>query len=433
MKLFAPIATLFESRIAPPFSPVQPWLAGRAAIQPDNYQAYATEGYAGNSLVFAAIQMLSTSAAEPDLRVRYGTRWTKEHNILRLLNRPNPFMDGAEFWATVVMYRIIAGNAYAVKVRTGIGRPLELWLLRPDRVRIVPDANNFISHYEYLIGAAGETMNLPVPDVIHWKTRNPLDDFYGMSQLKPLGGYIDVDNYMRDFTKAFFQNAGVPGGLLNIKGKLSEDQRTEIRERFKRTYRGASGWHEMMVLDNTEASFTPMTAAMGAQGLVIPELNMINETRIVGGLGVPLSLVGTNVGAGNSSYGNKKSERESFYNETVKPLWRELVSPVNRSLVPDFPGVDEVEFDMSTVGALSGEIDELHARVLKDLNGGLISLDEARDLVGLPPASDGEVFYIPTNLSQTPLGDIGKKPAPVPAQIIPPTNGARPQPVGANA
>lgn len=417
MKLFAP---LVERNIDPPFAPVNPMIAGRAAISPDNYGAYAKEGYQGNSLVFAAIQMLSTSAAEPDMRARYGARWTKEHRILSLLARPNPFMDRFEFWATVVMYRIISGNAYAVKVRAGLGRPMELWLLRPDRVHIIPHVDRFIDRYEYDLGN-GEMLPLPVEDVIHWKTRNPLDEFYGMSQLKPIGGYIDVDNYMRDFTKSFFQNAGVPGGMLTIKQKLSADQRREIQERFKRQYRGASGWHELMVLDNAEASFTPMTAAMGAQGLVVPELNQINETRIVGGLGVPLSLIGTMAGAGNSSYGNKKSERESFYNETIKPLWRELASPVNRSLVPDFPGVDEIEFDMSTVGALSGDIDELHARILKDLNGGLISLEEARDMVGLPPASSGGVFYIPANLTQTPLEKIGA------ASPTPSLNGARPQ------
>ena len=416
-----------ENALQIPFAPTNPLVAGRAAIQPDNYRAYATEGYQGNSLVFAAIQMLSTSAAEPGMRVRYGTRWTTEHNLLRLLNRPNPFMDRFEFWATVVMHRIIAGNAYAVKVRAGLGRPLELWLLRPDRVSIIPDTTQFIARYEYDIGN-GEKLPLAVEDVIHWKTRNPLDEYYGMSQLKPIGGYIDVDNYMRDFTKAFFQNAGVPGGMLTIKQKLSADQRSEIQARFKRQYGGAQGWHELMVLDNAEASFTPMTATMGAQGLVVPELNQINETRIVGGLGVPLSLIGTMAGAGNSSYGNKKSEREGFYNETIKPLWRELSSPVNRSLVPDFPGVDEVEFDMSTVGALAGDTDALHARVLKDLNGGLVSLDEARESVGLPPAPAGGVFYIPSNLTQTPKEDIGAAPEPPPA--LPSPNGAKPVTVG---
>lgn len=424
--------TFTAIRPAPPrnlleWTGVAPWVSGKAQLLPAKYETYAREGYQANELVFACINMLATSAAEPVMHIRKpgSDQWVSRHQLLNLMDRPNPFMDRFEFWATVIMHRALAGNAYALKVRSQSGKVVQLWLLRPDRVRIVPDENRFIRRYEYTTSSP-DPIILPVEDVIHFKTRNPLDDFYGMPPLMVIAGRVDVDNFMRDFVKAYFENAGVPGGMLVTKNKMTADKIAEIRSRFKHTY-GSAGWHDLMILDQTEASFTPMTSAMGPQGLVVPELNEISESRITMAFGVPLTLIGALSGAGNSSYGNKKSERESFWNETLKPLYRELVGPLNRGLVPDFFGVEEIAFDLSSVGALQPDLDTLHARIRSDFMAGYITRQEARTAIGREPDATDGVFLVPSNLTPVPVEDSNEPLALPPA---PSPNGTKPVPVG---
>src|SRR5690606_1528214 len=76
-------------------------------------------------------------------------------------------------------YFYLSGNIFWEKVRSRAGRVVELWPLRPDKVRIIPDEDDFISGYQYEVG--GRLFPLDVADVIHFKLPNPTDPFFGLA------------------------------------------------------------------------------------------------------------------------------------------------------------------------------------------------------------------------------------------------------------
>lgn len=437
-------ALLRESNVTN-WSGVSQYISGRAGFPDGKYETFAREGYMTNALVYACIEELATSSAEPVMQVMQAGKWLHRDDggsssamrLLDLFYGPkergdgtltfgvNPWMDDFEFWRTVILHLSIAGNAYALKVRSRSGAVRQLWLMRPDRMRIVPDAQNFIRRYEYNMGDR-DPIQIPVEDVIQWKKPNPLNDHFGMPPLMPLSGVVDLDNYAVKFVKTYFQKAGVPSAILATKQKITPDLAKEIRDRFSNNFGGDGQWLGLLVLDQTEATYTPMTQALGAQGLVLPELNYILEARICGAFGVPPELVGSVVGTQSSSYANKRASREGFWNETLKPLYRELVGPLNRGLVPEFAGVQRMAFDLSTVGALLPDQDALWMRVGNALGKGLVGHKESRRLVGLPEDTADDVFFIPSNLTQTPVDDIGAEPPalPPPAAAVPSGDGA---------
>jgi HK97 family phage portal protein len=370
------------------------WQSGRAALPDNSYRSYATEGYQKNELVYAAIEERATSAAEPRMKARVRGEWTLDHPILTLLNKPNPFMDRFEFWATVIMHTDLAGNAYGLIVRSASRKPVQLWLLRPDRVSVVPDAERYISHYLYDLGD-GAPIRLPVEDVLHFKTRHPFNDFYGMPRLMAASGRVDIDNYMRDFVKTYFEKAGVPAGMLNIEGPADKDFKKELKDRFNSEYGGPGGWHGLMVIDSKKASFTPMTASLGASGLVVPDLDKISVRRILMVFGVPGALIGADDAP--TSYAALEMVQRFFWDNTLAPLYREMVGPLNLRLTVNFPGVEEVAFDLSDVRALQEDVDELHARERADLIAGGITKEEFRERTGRKRDTDG-TFYVPSNL-----------------------------------
>jgi phage portal protein BeeE len=264
-------------------------------------------------------------------------------------------------------------------------------------VKIIPSGPNFISHYEYSINGM-DAMKFAVNDVIHFRYPNPTDDFYGQGPLQVISGRTDVDNFMKDFVKSYFQNSGIPGGLLNVKQTMKPEAKAEIARQFRTNYGGPSGWHSLMVIDNSEATFTPMTQALGTRGLVLPELDEIAEARIPMVFGVPQSLIGTRTSYQNGGYANKRAELTDFWVGTLAPLYKENAGWLKLFLMPEFPNVQDVAFDMSDVKALQEDADKVAIRWSNLAQKGVASLQEARLGVGLPAEWDkNAVFLVPSS------------------------------------
>ena len=421
------------------------WQAGSPAFLGGNYLTYAREGYAKNEIIYSAIELRATSAAEPHiigrrkvsqqrrrairsqlvarrvhaLQADYIVDQLREdvtdHPAIAVLNRPNPFMSRFRFWSTIIMHRDIAGNAYAWKMRDG-RQVKELWVLRPDRVKVIPDRQNFIGGYEYRNGQ--ERVELAAEDVIHWKTRHPYDEYYGMPPLMAIAGRIDIDNYMRDFVGAFFRNGGNPGAVLAVKQKLSQEAKDEIRQKHRRQFGGSGGWFDLMILDQAEASYTPTTANLGARGLVVPELNAISEARLSMIFGVPLSILGALTGQESSSYANKRQDWQVLWDITLAPLYVDLSDTLNLSLLPDYGDLDEFVFDLSDVKALQEDTDKLHERARKNVQAGVWTLEEGRALTGVEPVASDGYYLIPANILPTPASSLDNVPSTVPAALV---------------
>lgn len=412
------------------------WQNGNPQTQPYNYERYSRDGYGRNELVYACCQELITSAAEPRLTPYRGYGKDAEQlddtPVSGLFERPNPFMDRYRFIATIQMFRAIAGNCFIEKVRARSRQVVELWFLRPDRIRIIPDAQKFIRGYEYRYG--DQVYMLPPEDVIHIKTLNPIDDYYGMPPLAAAAGRVDTDNAMREFTKAFFANAAVPAGMLNIMKSVTADERQLIQQYMRQSYGGPSGWHSTLVVDNAEAKYEPMGMAIGERGIAMPSLDEINEARIAMVFGVPLSLAGARLGQASSSYANRRADREMFWDETLIPLYKDIAAALTLGLAPEFPGMfDYLEFDLSSVQALQEDEAAKVERVIKKLTAGVNSVQEGRQELGYDPDFEsGHWLMLPSGVTPTRVEDALVEPMDRPEPGDPGSPDYEPEPVGAN-
>lgn len=476
--------------LAPPRPPSVGVMGLNAPGSPSEgrYETFTRQGYAGNEIVYAAIELLATSAAEPHV---IGKRWRRahpvireavrnaglesesyrkalgkrlkatelaviencelnyraqltargipaqyqtaslvrngfieqitDHALVRLLNNPNPFMSRFQFYATLIMDRYLAGNAYFLKVRGPLGNVEELWRLRPDRVRVIPDKANFIAGYTYTVDNV--TVKYAADDVVHWKTRNPLSEFYGQPPLMAFMERISIDNYMRRFLSTFFASGGTgPGALLTVKGLLTDPLRAEIRDRLKRLIGMPNSHVETLVLDNTESTYQRLGLDRGLTDALPKEINAVNEARLALAFGIPGSILGLLIGYESSSYANKRADWQVLWDVTLTPLFSDLDDVLNLALVPEFAGVDEVCFDLSTIRALQEDLDALHKRARDNYAGGVWSQQEARAMTGVEPEPGGdELFWMPGGGAVLEYDDLGVPPepptAPEPAQV----------------
>lgn len=422
----------FAKAAQPTGAAMSTWQNGVAAMPNMNYEGFAREGYGKNELVYACIEEWATDIAEAQVAAYADGAdgpVVVDSDAVRLLNRPNPWMSGDDLLGAIEMFKRLAGNAYVWKQRTNGGRVVELWLLRPDRVRIVPDAQRFIRAYEYRIGTA--KFDLDPGDVIHFKTRHPYDDLYGMPPLMAASGRTDIDNFMKDIVKGYLQNVGIPAGVLQVAGRLDDQEKALLKSRFRQEHAGLNAGGIIVSDGGSDApKFTAMGMPLGARGLVIPELDEIDEARICMVFRVPMSIIGTRLAQTSGvSYAARASDRQFFTEQELVPEWKSIASVWTAQLLPDFKGVaTKLDYDLSTVRSLGENQDALSTRVLAETTAGVRSIEEARAALGLPVDPDAaHHFVMPFSSSVATWVDIT---TPLPAPIALPSEAARELPMG---
>jgi hypothetical protein len=80
-----------------------------------------------------------------------------DHDLLRLLQRPNDFYTGVILWMATVVDWMVDGNAYWLKIRSRAGIPVELWWCPSWMIEPKGDENAFITHYEYTVDGKSTT------------------------------------------------------------------------------------------------------------------------------------------------------------------------------------------------------------------------------------------------------------------------------------
>lgn len=417
---FTMIGGLLPERKTAVGAAIQTWEAGTPQQPKDSFYRYALDAYSGNEVAYACIEERCTSAAEPRLvAVRKTAKGEPEqihdHPVLELFDA-NPFIDSYTLLASWIMYHDIGGNGFIEKVRSASGKVVELWPLRPDRMWVIPDENPnvHIRGWEYRLGA--QPYPLPARDVIHWKSRNPLDDWYGLPLFRPAAMRIDSANAMRSFTHAFFRNAGVPAGLLTFEKQIGKAEEAMVRDKFRNDYGGANAFGVLTlggVGSGNNVTYTPMGLPLGERGLVMPELDEIIDAKTAMVSGVPLELIGARLGMIHGNRSTTKEARASFWDETLAPLYREMAAVLTLGLRDEYDDFDYLEFDLSTVKALQEDETAKVDRVVKKMYAGIASLQEGRSELGYEPEhAAGAILVMPDNISGLPADQLDAPPEP---------------------
>ncbi|MDB5740213.1 MAG: phage portal protein, partial [Alphaproteobacteria bacterium] len=265
-----------------------------------------------------------------------GPRSLESHPLLALLLRPNPNEDGAALFERWYAFLQTAGNAYLESV-TLEGTPRELYVLRPDRVTVVPGARGWPAAYDYSVD--GHTSRITreasgfLP-VLHATLFHPLDDYYGLSPLEVAQTAIEVHNAGAAWTKSLLDNAARPSGALIYKGPegsgLSDDQFGRLKRELEDAYQGAANAGRPMVLEGgldwKAMSYTP-------SDMDFSETRSVAAREIALAFGVPPMLLGI---PGDNSYANYAEANLSFWRQTVLPLVSRTAASLTSWLGPRF-------------------------------------------------------------------------------------------------
>lgn len=388
------------------------------ALYPEpDFASNADVGFDKNELVYACIMEKATSLPEAPFRV-YGPDGMGEarenHPLRQLIANPNPATTEFELMELTSIFMDLAGIAFWEVVRDRIGRPVEIWPLRPDRVRIFPQQNGR-HEYGYAIGD-GKIWPLGT-DVLAFKYPNPMNPNLGQAPMRPANRAVALDNEATNFVKALLQNRAVPGTVIEteqaIDEALVERLTTKWIQRFGKNNRGKPAF--------LQKGMKVHTLGLDLTQLEFPDLRTISESRICMSFGVPPILVGAKVGLDRSTFANYGEARRSFWEETLLPLQRRIASVIVAKLLPMFEGPRPrrviCRFDNSEVVALKESEANRWEKGTQALRAGGLMVNDFRRYVGLPRVEGGDVFLVPAGV--TPVEDPSNMPAPTPS--APPT------------
>ncbi len=355
---------------------------GRVAWSPRDAVSLTRTGFSGNPVGFRSVKLIAEAAAALPLVLQDQAQRYDAHPILSLMRRPNAAQGRAELMETLFGQLLLSGNAYVEAVQAEDGLPVELHVLRSDRMSVVPGADGWPKAYDYTAG--GKTHRFPADAICHVKSFHPQDDHYGFSPMQAAAMAIDVHNSASRWSKLLLDNAARPSGALVWKGDghgvMAEDQFRRLSDEIEQNYRGARNAGRPMVLEGG-LDWKPM--GFSPSDMEFQKTKEAAAREIALAFGVPPMLLGIQ---GDATYSNYQEANRAFYRLTVLPLVTRVAAAVSEWLA-GYTGEDLVlKPDLDQVPALSAERDAQWTRVSR---AEFLTDAEKRSLLGLPERADG--------------------------------------------
>ena len=347
--------------------------------------------YEKSAAVHAAVKVRADAVARPGLRVlvrESGSLHRGEYRdagsddpVTRLLQRPNEMWTQGQLLRATETYLALWGSAFWGIERDSAGNASELWPLRPDRVRIIPDRNRHVRGFVYEDG--GERAAYLPQEIVWFRHINPADEFLGMSSLSPARLAVDMGEEALSFNRSFFRNSTMPSDLaITTEETPTEDEVSEFYARWESRFRGSGKAHRPVLLSR----------GMDAKRLGISQKDMEftqalrwSVEEVARAFGVPKVFLGQ---LEDATLSNVETLERYLWRNTVVPELRLIEQAINSSVTPlfeSFPGQRRVEFDLGDIEALKESENDRVDREVKLVAAGIITVDEARAGRNLAP------------------------------------------------
>lgn len=363
--------------------PVVAWhSSGRVAWSARDTASLMRTGFAGNPVGFRSVKLIAEAAAALPLVLQDQAQRYETHPMLSLIRRPNVAQGRAEMMEALFGQLLLSGNAYVEAVQAEEGLPLELHVLRSDRMSVVPGADGWPVGYDYTVGA--KKHRFAAEQICHIKSFHPQDDHYGFSPMQAAAMALDVHNAASRWSKSLLDNAARPSGALVWKGTdgqgvMAEDQFRRLSDEIEANFQGARNAGRPMVLEGG-LDWKPM--GFSPSDMEFQKTKEAAAREIALAFGVPPMLLGI---AGDATYSNYQEANRAFYRLTVLPLMTRVAAALSEWLSGFAGEALTLKPDLDQVPALSAERDAQWKRVT---GADFLTDAEKRALLGLPALAE---------------------------------------------
>lgn len=346
------------------------------------------------SAVYSCVDLIARDVAK--LRIKLmsqsgvGGIWTEVVSAAfsPVLRKPNKFQTRIQFLMLWVIQKLLYGNAYIFKVRDNRNVVVAMYVL--DARRVVPQITEEGEVYYQvnvdLLSGVMVQQYLPASEVIHDRGPCLFHPLVGVSPIYAAASSAAQGIRIQQNASTFFENMSRPSGVLTSPSTIDQATADRMKAQFDENFQG--GRLGKLLVAGDGLKYEPMTIP-AADSQLIEQLGWTGKD-IANCFHVPIYKLGgpmpthTTVAALNQDYYNQCLQE---YIESIELL---LDEGLGLTLVTTATYGTELDLD----GLLRMDQTSLMSTLKEGVAAGIMSPNEARRRVDLPPVDGGEGPYL---------------------------------------
>jgi phage portal protein BeeE len=315
-----------------------------------------------------------------------------DHPLKMLLDRPHPDFSRSQLLRLTAQWIVTVGEAYWLKVGSGLQVPVELHPIPPGKVFPVL-LNGVVTSYTVTDGD-GKQFSISRDEAVRFYFPDPENIFGSEGYLGPAGVTADSLKFAGQHLRSHYETDATPTTVLKaLEGADGFDQ--DEKERFYTLWR--QHYHSRVGMKRGIPAILPtnydlVTLAVQSGADIVPLLEHWRDEQLMG-FGVPRSILGQVVSGDRSS---AETNQYVFDLHTVSPIASLIEEGITLQLASDFDPSLFVEFEPFVSDDKRFNLEQ----ETSDLNGKVRSVNQVREDRGLDPVEWGE----------EPVGKIGEMP-----------------------
>lgn len=265
------------------------------------------------------------------------------------------------------------------------------------------------------------SVDLAKDKVIHFHGWNPVDARVGVSPITALKGNLSEQIHATAFRSQLWKRGGRVGTYLTRSAdapKWEPEARTKFKRDFKSAWAGDTG-SQAGGVPFLEDGMELKRVGFSAHEEEFVEATKLSLTQVAAAYYINPTMVGI---LDNANYSNVREFRRMLYGETLGPLLEQVSQRLTKYLLTalDIPLDGKTVITFDTESRTNGTFEETITVAGTAVGGPVVTPNEFRARIGLPPLEGGDELNKPLNNANN-GGDPAQVPAgPDPASDTPP-------------
>lgn len=304
-----------------------------------------------------------------------------EHPILDLLEHGNEWMTGRDVFKVTQLHYDLAGEAFWLIERNGLGLPVAIWPLPPHWISEFPrpDSPYYKVQFEY------NYAEIPVTEIIRICDPDPMNPYgRGTGLARALGDELETDEYAAKHVKTFFYNRARPDLIISADDLTKEDTR-RLEEGWLAKMRGFWNAYKPYFINK---KIDVKEIGQTFENMQLTQLRKHERDTIIQVFGAPPEKLGVLSQSNRSTI----AAADLFWTkDLIMPRVENLRTVIQSRLVPlfderlildyDSPVVEDSEHELRVMSAMPGAFTKNEWRAMANKD----SLGEIGDVFLLQP------------------------------------------------
>jgi HK97 family phage portal protein len=353
-----------------------------------------------------AVSARARTLARAPFQLYNGDDLVESGNVWDLFNAGLQGKSRYQLWEATEGWRCLRGEAVWILGWGGVtGFPKQIVIVDPATMEVKIDKAT-LQPTLWTFNDGQVKIPFKPEEIIHFPTWNPFDPVRGLSEIQPLRDEVSQEFLTSRAMTNLLTNSSIPGGVITVPGdEMSAEDAQAMIERWEAKHKGVNRAGRVAVLGSgatyQRISLTPEEA----QSL---ESRQWNRETILAKLGVPRAAAMLQSEGGTLSGKDTEEQMRSFWQFTLIPEIKYFEDKLQKDFFQRF-GLENMrgEFDLDSIAELQVNDEEMHNRLRMDVQAGLLTINEAREQMGMDAVEWGDTWWKPLGLS-----DVKEEPEP---------------------